>query len=201
MTSLPNPGHNQTARRNSATARIQRPGRRMGRTRSVRSAVSHLLLSPSGRALSVGLKCHTCTLADTSCRYNVAPRSQAPIIRRRDQGEGSSSGGSSSTQPGPSSRTSEPGTGGAEVESIPDEGSGHPNPAGVLHPSQKDGLDNAPLPVIMQTMRWGLVPHFSKHEDPSLKTINARCEALIEEPRGMWASIKGKKRCAVICQG
>ncbi|TFK80769.1 DUF159-domain-containing protein [Polyporus arcularius HHB13444] len=133
-------------------------------------------------------------------RYNVAPRSQAPIIRRRDQGEGSSSE-SSSTQPGPSSRTSEPGTGGAEVESIPDEGSGHPNPAGVSHPSQEHGLEDAPLPVIMQTMRWGLVPHFSKHEDPSLKTINARCEALIEEPRGMWASIKGKKRCAVICQG
>ena len=58
-----------------------------------------------------------------------------------------------------------------------------------------------PVRVVMQTMRWGLVPHFSKHEDPSLKTINARCEALIEEPRGMWASIKGKKRCAVVCQG
>lgn len=55
--------------------------------------------------------------------------------------------------------------------------------------------------LMMQTMRWGLVPHFSKHEDSSLKTINARCEALIEERGGMWASIKGKKRCAVVCQG
>ena len=66
---------------------------------------------------------------------------------------------------------------------------------------QQQGSTAEPVRVVMQTMRWGLVPHFSKHEDPSLKTINARCEALIEEPRGMWASIKGKKRCAVVCQG
>ncbi|KAI0717692.1 hypothetical protein C8T65DRAFT_640483 [Cerioporus squamosus] len=132
-------------------------------------------------------------------RYNVAPRSQAPVIRRRDQGEGSSSGPSSS-QPGSSSRPSESDPDAAET-STADEESGHPNPAEAPQPSQTPESKDAPLPVIMQTMRWGLVPHFSKHEDPSLKTINARCEALIEEPRGMWASIKGKKRCAVICQG
>ncbi|RPD77082.1 DUF159-domain-containing protein [Lentinus tigrinus ALCF2SS1-7] len=124
-------------------------------------------------------------------RYNVAPRSQAPVIRRRDRGEGSSSSsGPSSSQPGPSSRPSEH----EHEQTVPSanlkaEDSDHPSP------------DKAPLLVTMQTMRWGLVPHFSKHEDPSLKTINARCEALIEEPRGMWASIKGKKRCAVVCQG
>lgn len=59
---------------------------------------------------------------------------------------------------------------------------------------------NAP-PLILHTMKWGLVPHFSKHEDPSLKTINARCEALIEGQAGIWASIKGRKRCAVVCEG
>ena len=57
----------------------------------------------------------------------------------------------------------------------------------------------------MQTMRWGLVPHFSKHDADTgtgaLKTINARSEVLIEEARGLWASIKGRKRCAVVCQG
>lgn len=72
-------------------------------------------------------------------------------------------------------------------------------------PAQAEGvsmqLRGEPIPVIMQTMRWGLVPHWSKHEDKSLKTINARCEALIEGSGGMWASIKGKKRCAVVCQG
>ncbi|OJT01568.1 hypothetical protein TRAPUB_7964 [Trametes pubescens] len=50
-------------------------------------------------------------------------------------------------------------------------------------------------------MKWGLVPHFNKHEDKSLNTINARSEALVEGHTGMWASIKGKKRCAVVCEG
>ncbi|KAG6867938.1 hypothetical protein C0993_009342 [Termitomyces sp. T159_Od127] len=74
-------------------------------------------------------------------RYNIAPRSQAPVIRRG--------------QPG-----------------------GY-----VLH-----------------TMKWGLVPHWSKHEDKTLSTTNARAENLVEGG-GMWASIKGKKRCAVVAQG
>ena len=52
----------------------------------------------------------------------------------------------------------------------------------------------------MHTMKWGLVPHWSKHEDTSLNTINAKGENLVEGG-GMWTSIKGKKRCAVVCQG
>lgn len=52
----------------------------------------------------------------------------------------------------------------------------------------------------MQTMRWGLVPHWSKHEDKTLSTTNARAEALVEGG-GMWATIKGKKRCVVLCEG
>lgn len=50
-------------------------------------------------------------------------------------------------------------------------------------------------------MKWGLVPHWSKHEDAKLSTMNARREALTESAQGMWASIKGRKRCAVICEG
>jgi putative SOS response-associated peptidase YedK len=49
-------------------------------------------------------------------------------------------------------------------------------------------------------MKWGLVPHWSNHDDGNLNTINARCEALVEGG-GMWGSIKGKKRCAIPCQG
>ena len=52
----------------------------------------------------------------------------------------------------------------------------------------------------MQTMKWGLVPHWSKSEDKSLNTINARSENLVDGG-GMWASIKGKNRCAIPCQG
>ncbi|KDQ54474.1 hypothetical protein JAAARDRAFT_38145 [Jaapia argillacea MUCL 33604] len=86
-------------------------------------------------------------------RYNIAPHSQASVIRRSDAGPSSQSGSS--------------------------------RPA-----------------LIMQTMKWGLVPHWNKHEDATktLNTINARAENLVEGG-GMWASIKGKKRCAVVCQG
>lgn len=78
-------------------------------------------------------------------RYNIAPRTQAPVIRHRDP-------------------------------------------------------DSNGSPLIMQTMKWGLVPHWSKFEDKSLNTTNARSENLIEGG-GMWASLKGKKRCAIPCQG
>jgi len=52
----------------------------------------------------------------------------------------------------------------------------------------------------MKTMKWGLVPHWSKFEDKTLNTTNARSENLVEGG-GMWASIKGKNRCAIPCQG
>ncbi|KAH9028937.1 DUF159-domain-containing protein [Lactarius hengduanensis] len=76
-------------------------------------------------------------------RYNIAPRTRAPVIRRAQPGE----------------------------------------PALVMH-----------------SMKWGLVPHWSKAEPPSLNTINARAENL-EEGGGMWGSIKGRKRCVVVAQG
>ncbi|KAH9837929.1 uncharacterized protein C8Q71DRAFT_755265 [Rhodofomes roseus] len=80
-------------------------------------------------------------------RHNIAPRSQAPVLRRREQGE-----------------------------------------------------DGSPDDLVLQTMRWGLVPHWSKHEDKTLSTTNARRENLVEGG-GMWQSIKGKRRCAVVCEG
>jgi putative SOS response-associated peptidase YedK len=49
-------------------------------------------------------------------------------------------------------------------------------------------------------MKWGLVPHYSKFEDKNLNTTNARAENLAADG-GMWASLKGPKRCAVVCQG
>ncbi|KAJ6542590.1 hypothetical protein B0H19DRAFT_303476 [Mycena capillaripes] len=76
-------------------------------------------------------------------RYNIAPHTQSPVVRRRD------------------SRNSE---------------------------------------LVMSSMKWGLVPHYSKFEDKTLNTTNARAENLAGEG-GMWASLKGPKRCAVVCQG
>ncbi|TFK37667.1 DUF159-domain-containing protein [Crucibulum laeve] len=86
-------------------------------------------------------------------RYNIAPRTQAPVLRRRNA-------------------------------RFPD--------------AHTDTKINRSL--ILQTMKWGLVPHWSKFEDKSLSTTNARSENLVEGG-GMWASIKGKKRCAVLVQG
>lgn len=53
---------------------------------------------------------------------------------------------------------------------------------------------------VLHSMKWGLVPHWSTVEDKSLSTTNARSENLVQGG-GMWASIKGKNRCAVVCQG
>ncbi|KAN0142145.1 DUF159 domain containing protein [Lactarius tabidus] len=77
-------------------------------------------------------------------RYNVAPRTHAPVIRRAQPAE----------------------------------------PA-----------------LIMHSMKWGLVPHWSKAEPPNLNTINARAENLEESSGGMWGSLKGRKRCVVVAQG
>ena len=49
----------------------------------------------------------------------------------------------------------------------------------------------------------GLVPFWTKRNPDygsMLKTINCRDDSLIE-PRGMWNTMKQKKRCIVICQG
>ncbi|KZS89378.1 DUF159-domain-containing protein [Sistotremastrum niveocremeum HHB9708] len=63
-----------------------------------------------------------------------------------------------------------------------------------------ESSSSAPLNVTLHTMKWGLVPHWSKHEDLSKSTMNARSDVLIEGG-GMWQSIKGRNRCAVVVQG
>jgi len=52
-------------------------------------------------------------------------------------------------------------------------------------------------------MKWGLIPFWTKRNPdyPSLlRTINCRDDSLIEN-RGMWTTMKMRKRCIVICQG
>lgn len=91
-------------------------------------------------------------------RYNIAPRTQAPVLRR-SQG----SNDDSDSQPSTSKL------------------------------SNQDTL-------VLQTMKWGLVPHWSKFEDTKLNTTNARAENLVDGG-GMWQSLKGRKRCAIVCEG
>jgi putative SOS response-associated peptidase YedK len=53
---------------------------------------------------------------------------------------------------------------------------------------------------MLHSMKFGLVPHWAKHEDNKLNTINARSEALVEGG-GMWETMKRTKRCVVVAQG
>jgi putative SOS response-associated peptidase YedK len=55
----------------------------------------------------------------------------------------------------------------------------------------------------LQSMKWGLIPFWTKRQPDygsMMRTINCRDDSLIED-RGMWTSMKRRKRCIVICQG
>ncbi|KAJ5569990.1 uncharacterized protein N7459_009420 [Penicillium hispanicum] len=68
----------------------------------------------------------------------------------------------------------------------------------VHEPAQKE----APRYRI-QSMEWGLIPFWTKRQPDygsMLRTINCRDDSLIED-RGMWTTMKRRKRCIVICQG
>jgi putative SOS response-associated peptidase YedK len=52
-------------------------------------------------------------------------------------------------------------------------------------------------------MKWGLIPSWTKRSPDyasTLKTINCRDDSLAS-PGGLWASMKGRKRCIVFAQG
>ncbi|KDQ11237.1 hypothetical protein BOTBODRAFT_135976 [Botryobasidium botryosum FD-172 SS1] len=82
-------------------------------------------------------------------RYNIAPRSCAPIIRR----------------------------------------------------SSSSAAAAAPGVLVIHTARWGIIPHWSKHDDNPLATINARGEALIDGSSALWNSLRSTRRCLVPCDG
>lgn len=55
----------------------------------------------------------------------------------------------------------------------------------------------------LQSMKWGLVPFWTKRNPDYgtvMKTINARDDSLAR-PRGMWNTMKQRKRCIVVAQG
>ncbi|KAL3425834.1 hypothetical protein PVAG01_02625 [Phlyctema vagabunda] len=55
----------------------------------------------------------------------------------------------------------------------------------------------------LQSMRWGLIPFWTKRSPEYgslMKTINCRDDSLIEN-RGLWNTMKQKKRCVVLAQG
>ncbi|KAL1659586.1 hypothetical protein GGF50DRAFT_64956 [Schizophyllum commune] len=105
-------------------------------------------------------------------RYNVAPRTYSPVLRSRDSSPSSSSSGES-------------------------EAGDAATAAGTSQPTTSQS--NEPH-FILQSMRWGIIPHWSKEDTYQMNTINARAENLLEGG-GMWASLKGSKRCIVPCEG
>jgi putative SOS response-associated peptidase YedK len=55
----------------------------------------------------------------------------------------------------------------------------------------------------LQSMKWGLIPFWTKRNPDygsMMKTINCRDDSLIDN-KGMWTSMKHKKRCVVVAQG
>lgn len=55
----------------------------------------------------------------------------------------------------------------------------------------------------LQSMKWGLIPFWTKRNPDygsMMKTINCRDDSL-SQTGGMWASMKGRKRCIVVAQG
>ncbi|KAF7713931.1 Uncharacterized protein PECH_002258 [Penicillium ucsense] len=68
----------------------------------------------------------------------------------------------------------------------------------------KDGSASGVHPKYkLQGMKWGLIPFWTKRQPDygsMMRTINCRDDSLIEN-RGMWTTMKQRKRCLVICQG
>ncbi|KAJ5777876.1 hypothetical protein N7520_001122 [Penicillium odoratum] len=55
----------------------------------------------------------------------------------------------------------------------------------------------------LQSMKWGLIPFWTKRQPDYgslMRTINCRDDSLIED-RGMWTTMKRRKRCVILCQG
>jgi putative SOS response-associated peptidase YedK len=71
-----------------------------------------------------------------------------------------------------------------------------------LNQSQREGGENR-TKYKLQKMRWGLIPFWTKRQpdfSSLMRTINCRDDSLIDD-KGMWTSMKRRKRCIVICQG
>lgn len=55
----------------------------------------------------------------------------------------------------------------------------------------------------LQSMKWGLIPFWTKRNPDygsMMKTINCRDDSL-KENKGMWTTMKQRKRCVVVFQG
>ncbi|KAI1424108.1 hypothetical protein F5Y12DRAFT_753999 [Xylaria sp. FL1777] len=68
---------------------------------------------------------------------------------------------------------------------------------------QQPSTDNNDVHYKLQTMKWGLIPFWTKRNpgySSVMKTINCRDDSLALSG-GMWGSMKARKRCIVVAQG
>ncbi|PWN46627.1 DUF159-domain-containing protein, partial [Violaceomyces palustris] len=58
--------------------------------------------------------------------------------------------------------------------------------------------------IIIQTMKWGLIPRFTKHPpsyQDTYRTINARDDTLLGPTKSIWHPLLPNQRCVIFCQG
>lgn len=69
--------------------------------------------------------------------------------------------------------------------------------------TEPESSQSNPFKYEIKVMKWGLIPFWTKRSPDygsMLRTINCRDDSLIEN-RGMWNTMKQKKRCLVVAQG
>ncbi|EME46544.1 hypothetical protein DOTSEDRAFT_22594 [Dothistroma septosporum NZE10] len=89
-----------------------------------------------------------------------------------------------------------------ETEAGNDDGPRSPNKAHAPQ-STVDGRATHETKYKLQAARWGLIPFWTKRAPDygsQMKTINCRDDSLIEN-RGMWNTMKQRKRCVVVAEG
>ena len=79
-----------------------------------------------------------------------------------------------------------------------------PKKAKLSHPtSSQEGSGPKVTKYKLQAAKWGLIPFWTKRSPDygsMMRTINCRDDSLIEN-RGMWTTMKQRKRCIVVAEG
>lgn len=82
---------------------------------------------------------------------------------------------------------------------------GEPSPkkAKLSHPASSQESSSKATKYKLQAAKWGLIPFWTKRSPDygsMMRTINCRDDSLIEN-RGMWNTMKQRKRCIVVAEG
>ncbi|KAF3286892.1 hypothetical protein TWF970_008724 [Orbilia oligospora] len=137
--------------------------------------------------------------------YNVAPGYYEPIYRAVSENAGPAdndadlpTASSGDPDDGESETMDESHDGGKDITrttEVTDSGN-------ILNDSLSKSSDGK-VKYVLSAMKWGLVPFWTKRNpgySSMLKTINCRDDSLYDN-KGMWTSMKNKKRCIVVAQG